>query len=211
MKHSILSFIAFILVAVCVSLTTGCSTSAPVKTTYEREIQPRNALAGTTLTLDTQFFKADGTPDGRNAEAVFNKIFSDAAVKHGMQVSDNQGDYRLESLLKVPQGKEMFSATPEAAKNLSIAVIPLAGPFMKRYYTIGTHFTLYFNLYKGAEVVHTDQYVSSLETTAAVHPAARGRQTHAAVANQFHDECSKAVERFYRSLAEKYPAGTQRP
>lgn len=183
------------------SLLAGCGTTVQSRVTFTRPVQTAITLPGG-LALQTSVRNAQGAELEAHHAKGFEQVLTDAARQYGLTLGPN-GAYRLQSTVEVPPGKQLFKAAPQAGRNLGMAIVPVAGLFTPRYYTVSTAFTATFVLYRGDQSILTETIKVDEQKEVSVSNSNRVPESFEAALRLYEAQREAAIERFFSVLAKQ--------
>lgn len=199
--------LVFLLVSLVLS---GCSTTIPFNTTYQGKISPTDIATDGYVVVESSVFDAKGTSIGKNYIDSMNGSLKDALEKHHIALAPENGleQYRLLAKVVVPPEKALWRAKPAVGKNFGMAMIPIAGAFTPRFYTVSSDFNVDFKLFHGDILIRHEDYDMSDEKEIKVSNRKQAVESMEAAIRLWEKERDEAIERFFLSLHDKFPART---
>ncbi len=199
--------LVFLLVSLVLS---GCSTTIPFNKTYQGKISPTDIAADGYVVVESIVLDAKGTSLKSGYINSMNSSLKNALEKHHIASTPEDGleQYRLLAKVVVPPEKALWRAKPVLSKNLGMAAIPFAGAFTPRFYTVSSDFNVDFRLFHGDILISHEDYDMSDKKEIKVSNRKRAVESAEAAIRLWEKERDEAIERFFLSLHDKFPART---
>lgn len=196
-------FLIFILSAL---LFSGCTVSVPMDCTYKGQIAPNEAVSHGYVVTETTVLNKEGEPIKTYQENVESAL-KDALEKHNIPTKQRPGlqTYSLRTEIQVLPDADLWKYEPCLAKNLGMAIIPVANCFTPRYYTVSTGFDVDFQLYQGENLIIHDHHTMKDERQVKVSQLHRDKESMAAAVKLWEENRDKAIEGFFENLQAKFP------
>ena len=196
--HLIFVFSVACLLAACGSVTVKPNAS------YTGAVRSTEILKGGALTFNTEIKDGAGKMAHPTIVERINTVLGDAATKHGIPLGNIAGNtpYRLETSLLTPAGKSLWKAEAQTARNLGMAVIPVAGFFTPRYYTLSSSFVATFRLYKADQLVLTENVTVDDTEEISVSNTSRQEEILEKGTRFWEARRDQAIEKFFSAVAQ---------